>query len=159
MADWYGYVSSMLNDIRLLPDYEVPLLLPLARAFYAEGNLPGALNEKHFVETLKNQINVGSCFVIVGGSPIRGTIAGIVFDDMMTSDRCCMECFWYVSSSERGSLGLRLLDAWENEALQRNASRLVMAHLHSENDERFTKLYGRRGYTMREQIFVKEAVL
>lgn len=148
-----------MNDIRLLPVYEVPLLLPLARAFYAEGNLPGHLNEPHFVRTLSKQIEAGSCFVIVGGSPIRGTIAGIVFDDMMTSDRCCMECFWYVSQAERGSLGLRLLDAWENEAYERSASRLVMAHLYTKDSEKFTKFYGRRGYTMREQIFTKEAVL
>lgn len=145
-------------DIRLLTAPEVPLLLPLAREFFSEGNLPGKLNELHSVSVLRTHIEKGTGFALAAGFPIRGMISGIMFQDMATAEFCCMEFFWYVSQEERGSLGVRLLSAWEDQAIKMGAVRLLMAHLHSPETEKFTKMYDRRGYRMREQIFVKEVV-
>lgn len=156
MGDLYGCASMTSNDIRLLSAPEIPLLLPLARAFYGEGNLSGKLNDLHAVKTFQEHVERGSGFVLAGGIPIRGMIAGILFRDLATADLCCMEYFWYVDASARGSLGVRLLDAWEREASRRGAKRMMMAHMHSEKTAQFTGLYERRGYRMKEQIFVKE---
>lgn len=144
------------NEIRKLSAKEVPLLLPLARSFYAEGNLSGSLNETHFVKELKTLIENGTCFVLVGGMPIQGGIGGIIYKDLMTGDITCMETFWYVSNVERGFLGLRLLSAWEEEAIRIGAVKIIMAHLCSETSKKFTKLFEHRGYKIREQIFVRE---
>lgn len=145
-----------MSEIRLLTSEEVPLLLPLARAFFAEGNIPGKLNEAHFVATLRAHLEHGTGFVFAGGHPIRGTISGVMFNDMATAELCCMEFFWYVRAGERGAIGLKLLAAWEQEAFRRGAVRIMMAHLETPKTKGFERLYERRGYAKREQIFMRE---
>lgn len=148
-----------MSDIRALAVAEIPLLLPLARQFHAtllRGNLNDApLDEQHFQKNLRHHLTTGSGFVLVAGMPIRGMICGIMFDDMSTAERCCMEFFWYVDPAERGSLGIRLLAALEAEAESRGAVRVLMAHLASEGLEKFGRMYERRGYALKEQVFVK----
>jgi len=146
-----------VHDIRLLTADEVPLLLPMIRAFFAEGNIDGTLNEAYATKLLRGHVAAETGFVLVAGLPIRAGICGIMYPDMATADPCCMEFFWYVSLPERGSsIGLRLLDAWEHEAKRRGAKRLLMAHYLTEKTAQFAKLYDRRGYKKREQIYVKE---
>ena len=144
------------NNIRLLLAEEVPLILPLIRQFYLEGNLPGELNESHFVTNLQRQIQSGSSFILASGFPIMGTIAGIVHEDMSTKELSCMEIFWYVDKNERGTRGLRLLQAWEEEAKRRGAKKLLMAHLAAHKMEKFEKMYEHRGYKLLEQIYMKQ---
>jgi GNAT superfamily N-acetyltransferase len=145
--------------IRSLPVHEIPLLLPLARQFHdslLHGMLNHApLNEAHFLKVLERHLTVGTGFVLVAGSPIRGMISGMMFEDMSTGELCCMEFFWFVDPNERGSIGIRLLDALEEEARKRGAVRVLMAHLASEKTAKFAKLYERRGYELKEQIFYK----
>lgn len=148
-----------MRDIRLLPAHELSLLLPLARQFHdslLHGDLNHApLNEAHFLKTLQHHLDAGTGFVLVAGTPIRGMISGVMFNDMSTAELCCSEFFWYVDKHERGSIGLRLLDALENEARSRGAARVLMAHLASEGTERFGRIYERKGFALKEQIFVK----
>lgn len=149
-----------MSDIRSLPAHELPLLLPLARQFHESllhGNLNHApLNEAHFLKVLNTHVSGGTGFVLVAGSPIRGMICGIMFEDMSTAEPCCTEFFWYVDKNERGSIGLRLLDALEREACSRGAVRIMMAHLASEGTEKFGRIYERKGFALKEQIFVKQ---
>lgn len=146
----------MTSDIRALEPYEVPLLLPQAREFFKEGGICGKLNDAHFTSTLTRSLEAKQAIVLVCGVPFRGAIAGVMFQDLATSDWCCMEYFWYVAKEERGSLGLRLLDAFEKEAKARGALRVLMMHLENERAGNMQKLYERRGYKFREQIFVRE---
>jgi GNAT superfamily N-acetyltransferase len=146
-----------VHDIRLLSADEVPLLVPLIRLFFAEGGIAGKLNESHSIANLRQHINAGTGFVLVAGIPIRAGISGITYLDIGTAELCCMEFFWYVSAPERGSsIGLRLLNAWEQEAVKRGAKRLLMAHIENEKTMQFAKLYERHGYVKREQIYMKE---
>lgn len=148
-----------MSEIRLLSVQEIPLLLPLARQFHEtllRGNLNHApLNEAHFQKILTHHLMVGTGFILVAGSPIRGMICGIMFEDMSTAELCCMEFFWFVDKNERGSIGLKLLDALEAEARSRGAVRVMMAHLSSEGNDRFGRVYERKGFAIKEQIFVK----
>lgn len=141
-----------MSDIRALQSYEVALLLPLARAFFAEGHIEGTLNEAHFVRQLTQQIEAG--VGVAFSADFRGTIAGIFFLDLATADLCCMEYFWYVHAEERGSLGIRLLAALEDECERRGAKRLLMMHM-LDKREQFERLYTKRGYTLKEQVFMK----
>lgn len=146
-----------MSEIRSLSADEVPLLLPGARAFFAEGNLAGRVNEKHMVDTLRRYIEAGIGFVFVAGdAPFRGAIAGSVVPDLHTGDPTCMEFFWFVHPGERGSVGPRLLAAFEREARQRGARRIWMLCLVGENTERISKFYRRAGYVHRESLFAKE---
>jgi GNAT superfamily N-acetyltransferase len=145
------------HDIRLLSVAEVPLLVPLIRKFFAEGNIAGKLNEAHGIANLRSHVSNGTGFILVAGIPIRAGISGITYLDMGTAELCCMEFFWYVDPAERGSsVGLRLLNAWEQEATKRGAKRLLMSHIETEKTAQFLKLYERRGYVKREQIYMKE---
>jgi len=146
-----------LSELHLLTAAEVPLLLPLIRQFFAEGNIPGKLNEPYAVSTLQKHLQVDSGFVIAAGCPIRGAICGVMFPDMATAEPCAIEFFWYCMTEERGSLGIRLLDAFEKEAFRRGAARVMMSHLSTPKTQRFESMYARRGYVKREQIFMKTA--
>lgn len=141
--------------IRSISAAEVPLLLPLARQFMGEGNIPGKLNEAHFVANLQTHLERGTGFVFVA-DPLRGMICGIMFPDMATAELCCMEFFWFVSTAERGAIGMQLLDALEREACARGAVRIYMGHMVTDKTAVFGRLFARRGYRMKEQVFVKE---
>lgn len=141
--------------MKLLIPAEVPLLLPGAREFFLEGQISGKLNESHFCKVLTDGIETSRMFVIAHGAPLRGAIGGVLFDDMATGEPCCMEYFWYVHKQERGSVGIRLLDAFEKESKNRGAVRVLMMHHVTNGSERFDHIYERRGYHLREQIFVR----
>ncbi len=146
-----------MSDIRLLTSAEVPFLLEGARSFFGEGNLIGKLDEAHFVKTLRGYIDSGIGFILVAGNPpFRGSIAGVVFPDFATGKPRCMEFFWYVPKEERGIVGLRLLRAFEVEAKNRGADHVLMMHLVAGQEEKFTHLFTRLGYTLREQVFAKQ---
>lgn len=135
---------------------EVPLLLPGAREFFAEGHIQGKLNEDHFVKALSDGIASERMFVLAEGCPFRGAIAGAVFQDLATGETCCMEYFWFVGRHERGTLGVRLLAEFEKECVQRGAVRISMMHHVTPESQKFEHIYGRRGYTLHEQVFVKQ---
>lgn len=148
---------TSFDPIRAIAAYEVPLLVPEAQAFFAEAPIAGAFNERHFVKALQEQVQANRAIVLACGSPFRGAIAGVLYNDMATGALCCMEYFWFVAKSERGTLGLRLLDAFEKVVKLAGATRLTMMHLVSpEHDAKFADLYGRRQYTLKERVFVKE---
>jgi GNAT superfamily N-acetyltransferase len=146
----------MSHEIRLLPASELALLIPLIRAFFAEGNIQGNLNEPYAIRTLRGYVESGNGFVLAYGTPIRAGIAGLMYVDLATAERCCSEFFWYVDVPERGSsIGVRLLNEFEKEAGQRGAKRILMMHLETEKTAQFARLYERRGYVKREQVYIK----
>lgn len=153
MGALFGLRSTMSNEIRQVTADEVPLLMPGAREFYAEGRLYGKLNEEHCIRTLSGAITAGSaaCFA----SAFRGAIGGLFFPDLVTSELCCMEYFWFVRKEERGTLGVRLLKALEFECERRGARRLMLMHMVGPDRESFEHFYERMGYRLREQVFVK----
>lgn len=148
-----------MNDVRLLSVEEIPLLLPGAREFFATRRLMGELNEAHFVSALKNQSESGIGFVLVcGNPPFRGSIAGAIVRDFATGDPTCLELYWYTCEAERGSVGLRLLKAFEAEATRRGAKRIIMMNLAGDEMDTFAKFYNRCGYRLKEQVFAKEVI-
>lgn len=145
-----------MSELRLLMPEEVPLVLPLAREFFATGEIPGKLNEVHFVNLFRKQLAEGNAFIIAAGIPLRGMIAGFVHQDPFDGQLVCGELWWFVRKEERGSLGLRLFNAWEAEAKSRGAVRFQMAHLTGSKTDSLDRLFERKGYIMKEKIFVKE---
>lgn len=65
------------------------------------------------------------------------------------------ELFWWVSPDERGSSGLRLLDALEDEARARGCLSWAMIALDKVAPERTSRIYERRGYRASERTFIK----
>lgn len=134
------------------------MLLPGARSFFDEFKLPGSLNERHFVGSLQHYITIGVGFVLAAfdGETFLGGIAGLVFPDFATGQATCQEFFWYILPSFRGTAGIRLLRAFEQEAERRGAARIMMMHLVGPATAAFERIYQRSGYRMIEQVFTKE---
>lgn len=144
------------TDIRAIESYEVPLLVPQAREFFKEAPIAGAFNEGHFVAQLEQHVKDKRALVLAAGVPFRGAIGGILFQDLATGESCCMEYFWYVAKEERGSLGIRLLDEFERRIKALAVKRIMMMHLVSPRSDKFQDIYERRGYALKERVFVKE---
>lgn len=143
---------------RPLAEIEIPLLLPGARAFFAEGGLQGQLNEQHFVRTLQSYVRNKTGFVLVtGDSPhdFQGALGAAVFPDFATGDIVAMEFFFFVHPAARGMAGPRLMRAFEAEALRHGAIRCMLMHLAGPRTEKFVRFYQRSGYALIEQVFCK----
>tara|TARA_R110000868_G_scaffold100489_1_gene276285 strand:- start:71 stop:523 length:453 start_codon:yes stop_codon:yes gene_type:complete len=145
-------------SIRLLNPSETAALIPGAKEFFAEGNLQGSLNERHFCETISKYINsgVGFCLVDEESGVFRGSIAAAIFPDYATGDVTCMELYWFVPKEDRGLRGVRLLKSFEAEARNRGAKRIMMMHLTSGKYDKFVHFYEKCGYSLKEQVFAKE---
>ena len=141
----------------VIAHYEVPLLVPEAREFFREAPIAGEFKESHFVAELTRHLQSGSALVLAAGSPFRGAIGGVLFNGLAIADFSCMEYFWYVNRHERGSIGVRLLAEFEQRLRDLGVRRLMMMHLSSpECDDKFLSLYDRRGYQLKERVFVKD---
>ena len=149
-----------MGGIRNIERHELTMLLPGARMFRSEANLPGNFNAESFIGTLVELIDGGNWFCMIAegdGGDIEGAIAGLVHPDPMSGDRVCMEMFWFVRPEHRqGKTGLQLLDAWENEARARECKRMIMVRIVGLNDEALDKLYVRRGYKEFERSYIKD---
>lgn len=143
---------------RLLQADEVPLLEPLVQSFFDEGDLSGKFDPKYAEGILKGHLKADTGFAIVTGTPIHGGICAMMYPDMATGELCCCEWFWYVQKEHRnGSVGYKLLQSFENEAMRRGAVRITMMHLirNDHSDTQLQALYERRGYVLKEQVYTK----
>lgn len=143
---------------RLLPD-QIEAMRPLAREFYAEGNLPGVLDEDRFLNAWAGFVGSGLGVVIAAwdGDELIGVIGGIKAPSVMTGDTELIEQFWFMSKSARGGgIGKALKDRFEVEAKNEGAVRVIMVHLNDEVGEKLAGVYVRSGYRPLETHYVKE---
>lgn len=148
--------------IRLLSINELPLLLEGGREFFAEGKIPGGFDEYHFVCSVGSFMRDGVCYVAGSFSPdgrIQGALAWMLHPGIFSPALCATELFWFVRDEFRGriSVGMGLLAFFENEARRRGAKRLAMIHMMNLQPEKLSKLYERRGYTLIEKHYEREA--
>ncbi len=134
-------------------------LLPAARLFAHEANLPGRFNADNFISTIVSLFDSGIlfCYGIDGEDGVDGGIGGITHQDLTSGDKVAMELFWFMKPEVRGSRdAIRLFDAYEQEAKARGCRRVMMATICGLGDERISELYKRRGYTEFERHFIKD---
>lgn len=143
-----------MTELHFMEAYEVPLLVPRAREFFAEGHLAGTFNPDHWVAWLMKGISQGSVIVVSCGVPVRGAIGAALYADPATGDQCAAELFWYVGASERGTVGLKLLKTLEGALVRLKVKRLHLVHL--ADGEPMGAVFARLGYRPLEHIHVKE---
>lgn len=149
-----------MGGIRKIERHEVVKLVPCARLFHDEAKVPGNFNADAFVGQVVTLFDTGNWFCFIsedeGGSVIAG-IAGLVHPEMTTGELTCMEMFWFVRPDKRkGSLALKLLKAYEDEAVIRGARRILMTRIAGMNDGTLDALYERKGYREFERVYMKE---
>lgn len=145
--------------IRELTSIELPLCLQLAPLFFIEGLLPGEFKNEVFIKTWENlySINIGKIHGAFNEEQLYGAIGGIIFPDPNTGDLIATEMFWYVMPEFRkGTVGLRLLNYFENWAIKEGAKRIIMVHLNSLQPDRLSMFYKKRGYSPIEIHYIKE---
>lgn len=137
---------------------ELRVILPGARLFFAEGALPGRLNEEHFMASFASFIKADLGVVLAAFGPDQsfwGAIAGVAFPDVATGDLTANELFWFVLPEHR-KCGIKLLAAFEEEMRRRGCIRIHMVHLYNQSGEKLDRFYERKGYRPLEIAFTKE---
>jgi len=137
----------------------VEAMRPLAREFYAEGNLPGQLDEDRFLESWHTFIanELGLVMAAWEGDELLGVIGGIKAPSVMTGELELVEQFWFMGKAARGKgVGGALLNAFETAALSEGAARVIMVHLCDEVGEKLARVYEARGFRPLEVHYMKE---
>jgi GNAT superfamily N-acetyltransferase len=146
----------MIQVLQVQPE-DVARLVPAARSFFEECKLPGEFNRDTFVlgwmRLLKQ--DAGLIFALEENSKILGAVGAVINLDLNTGDRIAVEMFYYVLPETRGH-ALRLLGILEDAARGRGCKRCWMLHLEDGRAERMQKFYERRGYALKEHLYMKE---
>lgn len=138
---------------------EIEQLTPMAKDFYAAGDLPGTIDTDMFVANWVNWINAGIGVVIgaVVDDRIVGGCGGLVAISPNDGELEAQEMFWYLAEEHRSSgLGLKCLEAWEQVCRARGAQRISMARLCNPLGEKIGKWLESKGYKPVEVRYYKD---
>ena len=148
-----------MHTLREITLEEVPIMTPLATAFYAEADLPGEVIPEVFEEKWKNWINLGIGFAVGAwnGDDFLGGIGGLLYPAVTDDVIEAAEMFFYILPKARGSrVGADLLDEFERVGTEKGAQRIAMICLTDETGEIMDKAYRKRGYRPVEVRYCKE---
>lgn len=143
---------------RITPE-TLPKLFPIGHAFCEAAYHPGGFAENKFAEVWKSLLaaDVGVVFYEEENGIVSGIFGGVFSPDMFSGRMVAVENFWFVLPHKRGgSLALRLLKAFEDEAKARKCERIVMVTLEALSPESVSKIFTRRGYSVLEHSYAKE---
>lgn len=143
---------------RITPE-TLPKLFPIGHEFCAAASHPGGFCESHFVHVWRILLSydLGVVFYEEENGVVTGILGCSFTKDMFSGRETAAESFWWVSPHKRGgSLALRLLKAFENEAVARKCEKIVMVTLEALSPESVSKIFTRRGYSLLEHSYAKE---
>ena len=97
-------------------------------------------------------------FVAEKKKKIMGVIGGVVLPSIFNSQqRLGQEIIWYVEKKERaGTVGIRLIKAFERECKRYGASLICMVHMSNLYADKLGKVYKQMNYTDLETQYIKE---
>lgn len=105
--------------------------------------------------TIMKHISIGIVLVL-DKEGIKGVIGGMLMPSMFDSNELIsQETMWYVTKSERGREGLKLLNAFEDESRKRGAKFIIMVGMGNLNNGELTRLYSKRKYQLLERQYIK----
>jgi hypothetical protein len=110
-----------------------------------------------FLEKMQSfmRSGVGTVLCAHEGFELRGALAGVMYENVFDGERCATELFWYVWPGAARGTGSRLLDAFEEWARFRGATRVTMAYMLHNQPEQLAAFYEKRGYRPFETHYVK----
>jgi len=88
----------------------------------------------------------------------KGCILGIVYPHFLNPEVViCQELGWWVEPEFRNtSVGIKLYNAFEREAVTRGATKVMMISLEAQSPQRMDRLYKKLGFRMLEHTYIKE---
>lgn len=143
--------------IRLLQKNELSRVHKLGQWFFTAAKRPGAFNPVAFDRMWSALFDQGLALFLIAEQEgaVVGAFGAVVHEDYLSGQKTASEMFWVVLPESRGTLGLRLFNAFEAEAEKRGAERIMMIHLEHLTPDSLRKLYVRRGYRVIEQTYEK----
>lgn len=145
--------------MRTLTAAELPRLRRIGREFAEVAKLPGGFCESHFEEQwfALLQEDLGVIFYEEDDSgEVIGVFGGLFSPDMFSGTLVAAEAFWFVRPEARGkSLSLRLLKAFEDEAVTRKCQQILMVCLTACDPETVSGILVRHRYFPSEIIHRK----
>ncbi len=98
---------------------------------------------------------IAHLFILEDDGKMIGGLGCIINRDLHDGIPVAVESYWYVHPDHRGG-GQMLLDRFESFAKEQGCKRALMVHLEDSHPESLKRLYGRRGYKLVEQTYMKE---
>jgi GNAT superfamily N-acetyltransferase len=129
-----------------------------AREFYASSEHLTGFDIGRFSASWKALIEseTGVMFLLLDEGTVRGAIGGVAFPDINSGTLISQEFFWFVSSSARGSYGVRLYKAFEAWSRERGCAQIRMGHLLDLMPEKVSAFYRAMGFRPIETNYAKE---
>lgn len=149
-----------MNTIGKITLETLPEVREIGEKFTASVNYPGGFNFEAFSAAwsvaLEYDLGVIFCARDEVGKVV-GLFGAHFSDDPFSGWKTANESFWFVLPEARSSsVGIRLFNAFESEAKERDCKKILMVHLKGEFEAPLAALYERRGYRLLEQTFGKE---
>lgn len=145
--------------MKKISEATLPKLFPTGYEFCRLAGHPGGFAENKFAEVWKQllALDMGVVFYEEENGVVTGIFGGVFSPDMFSGRMTGVENFWYVAPHKRGgSLALRLLKAFEDEAKARKCERIILVTLEALSPESVGKIFQRRGYSVLEHSYAKE---
>lgn len=136
-----------------------PQIIELIISFYKESlrDFGVRFDLETLYETVQNFIDNQIGIVAEKEGIIVGVIGGMVTPSMFDkSQKIGQESVWYVDPEERkGSIGFRLIKAFEEECIKRGANAIIMIHMSNLYPEALDRLYRMNGFRLMESNYIK----
>jgi hypothetical protein len=145
-------------EIKPMCRFSLRKLAPGAQEFYASSKVLRKFDIEKFVNFWRAimESEQGIIFVAMEDQDIIGAIAGMAYPEPYSGELVVQEFFWFVRPGHRGSAGLRLYNALEYWARQKEAKALRMVHLMDSMPEKLSRIYKRLGYEPLEMQYTKD---
>lgn len=144
--------------IRPAETKDIDAVRSLIMAFHQEsfGKYGFTITDETINATIKNFINGFVNFLAEKDNRVVGVVAGIIMPSIFDkSQSIAQEMIWFVDKKERGgTIGFKLLKAFEDECKNRGANVIIMASMNGGNADILDRYYTKRGYQMLENHYI-----
>lgn len=117
-----------------------------------------SIEEKSLKKNIARVIREGISLVATRENKIVGVIGGLIEESMFDArQRICQEKVWSVTEDKRnGSIGIKLIKAFEKENKKRNVDFIAMGCLMNEYAEKLGRVYEKKKYELMEEQYIKK---
>jgi len=134
-------------------------IVGLVRRFFEEAiyDFGLKLDQETIEVTVDNYINNLITIVAEVEGKVVGVTGGVLMPSIFDKNQnIAQETVWYVDKNYRnGSIGLKLIKAFEKECLSRGANLIIMGLMGNLNTDILDRYYRKRNYKVLERNYVK----
>lgn len=133
--------------IREATEGDIPALVAMGKEFIEKA---GHAYDPACAEQMLRQMVLDDSAVLLVNDNVTAMIGGLVYRHFFNTEMVAQELFWWANGG-----GLKLLDAFEEWAKSKGATKILMVCLDAIQPERVAKIYTRRGYAPLEHTFAR----